>query len=153
MGVRCGFLTVFVAASTGLASTEWPDLSVPPAAEGGGESDAALIIGIENYGSVAPVPGAVQNAQDWYRYLTRTRKVPVSAITLLRDNEGTLERMRQFASKSAQTVKAGGTLWFIFIGHGAPAETVGMASWSASTRNRTFIRSSREVCAGGTSST
>lgn len=41
------------------ASTQptWPDLSLPGTAEGGGENDAAIIIGIENYAFVDDIPG------------------------------------------------------------------------------------------------
>lgn len=98
----------------------WPELSSLPAEQGGGEADAAVIVGIEKYPFVAPVPGAAQNAEDWHLYLTRTRKVPVGQVKLLRDNEATLEDVRDAAAWAAGAVKPGGTLWFVFIGHGAP---------------------------------
>ena len=100
----------------------WPDLSSPPKAMGGGERDAALIVGAENYAFVAKVPGARQNAEDWQAYLTDTLKVPSDKVTLLRDNEATVEKLRKYAAKAAGEVKSGGTLWFVFIGHGAPSQ-------------------------------
>src|SRR5579864_8495097 len=99
----------------------WPDLSRSPGARGGGENDAALIVGIEKYAAVPPIAGAVRNAQDWYAFFANTLKVPPSQLTLLRDNEGTKEKMRKFAAAAAAAVKPGGTLWFVYIGHGAPA--------------------------------
>jgi len=99
----------------------WPDLSNPAKAQGGGEKDAAVIVGSENYLMVAKVPGARRNAQDWQAYLTETRNVPLEKVTLLRDNEATLEKMRKYAAKAASQVEPGGTLWFVFIGHGAPS--------------------------------
>lgn len=109
-------------ASTALGQPNWPDLSSPPKAVGGGENDAAVIVGLENYAFVAPVPGAQRNARDWQAYLTDTLKVPTERVNLLRDREATVERIRKYASKVSSEVKAGGTLWFIFIGHGAPSQ-------------------------------
>ncbi|MBI5242807.1 MAG: caspase family protein [Elusimicrobia bacterium] len=98
----------------------WPDLSVPSADQEGGEADAAVVVGIEKYPFVSQVPGAAQNADDWHLFLTKTRKVPAGKVKLLRDNEATLEDIRDAASWAASNVQPGGTLWFVFIGHGAP---------------------------------
>ncbi len=105
----------------GSAAAAWPDLGRPLPSSGGGERDAALIVGVESYVAVPPVSGAVKNATDWYLYLANVRKVPTSSITLLRDKEATVEKLRKFAAQTAAQAKAGGTVWFIFIGHGAPA--------------------------------
>lgn len=99
----------------------WPDLPALKAA-GGGENDAAIIAGAEQYAFVARVPGARRNADDWHVFLTEGLKVPSEKVALLRDNEATLEKMRKFAAQKASQVKPGGTLWFVFIGHGAPAK-------------------------------
>ena len=40
---------------------------------------------------------------------------------LLRDEEATVEDMRRHAQEKASQVQPGGTLWFIFIGRGAPS--------------------------------
>jgi len=98
----------------------WPELSALPPEQGGGEADAAVIVGIERYPFVAPVPGAARNAEDWHLYLTKTRGVPVGQVKLLRDSEASLEDIRDAAAWAAGVVKPGGTLWFVFIGHGAP---------------------------------
>ena len=97
----------------------WPDLSSLPKAAGGGEKDAALIVGVENYASLEHVPGALQNAQDWQAYLTKTLKVPSDRVDLLLDDKATLEMMRQSAILRAADAKPGGTLWLVFIGRGA----------------------------------
>lgn len=106
-------------ASRSSVASSWPDLSQASEGRADGSKDAALIVGVEAYPFVAPIPGAVGNATDWYSYLVRTAKVPVERVTLLRNNEATLEKMRKFAKQAAGEVKPGGTLWFIFIGHGA----------------------------------
>ncbi|MBI5881531.1 MAG: caspase family protein [Elusimicrobia bacterium] len=102
------------------AAGVWPDLSSPSVEQGGGGNDTAVVVGIERYPFVAPVPGAAQNADDWHLYLTKTRGIPASQVKLLRDSEATLEDIREAASWAASAVKPGGTLWFVFIGHGAP---------------------------------
>ncbi|OGR96719.1 MAG: hypothetical protein A2V88_01720 [Elusimicrobia bacterium RBG_16_66_12] len=99
----------------------WPDLSSPIKTDGG-ERDAAVIVGAENYAFVAKVPGARKNAEDWQAYLTGGLKVPSHRVALLRDNEATLEKIRKYAAAAASQVEPGGTLWFVFIGHGAPSK-------------------------------
>jgi len=103
------------------AAVDWPDLSRPPPAEGGGESDVAVVIGIEDYSYLPDVPGAVSNARDWVSWLRDTRGVPT--VKLLTDEEATHNAIRAAAEAAAALAGADGTLWFIFVGHGAPAET------------------------------
>jgi len=123
-GCLASALLLCAALVSGAAAAEdgWPDLSSPPKATGGGEKDAAVIVGVEHYFKVERIPGARQNAQDWHAYLTETLEIPSENVALLRDEEATLELMRQTAAEKAQAVRPGGTLWFVFIGHGAPAQ-------------------------------
>lgn len=104
------------------AASLWPGLSEPPKRLGGGERDAAVIVGLENYAFVADVPGARKNAEDWQAYLTETLRVPAERVALLRDNEATLEELRRYAAEKASEVGEGGSLWFVFVGHGAPSK-------------------------------
>ena len=117
--VTCAFLALW--ASSARSEDLWPDLSKPAQAVGSGEKDAAVVVGAENYAFVAKVPGARRNAEDWQAYLTDTLKVPSDRVALLRDNEATLEKMRQLAAQAAAQAEKGGTLWFVFIGQGAPS--------------------------------
>jgi hypothetical protein len=64
-----------------------PDLNKPGADLGGGEKDAALIIGVEDYFVVPDIPGAVDNANAWRTYLRKMRKVP--HVKVLRDGDAT----------------------------------------------------------------
>ena len=116
----CG--AFLIAASAVRAEDSWPDLSSPPKAIGGGERDAAVIVGAENYLKVEHVPGAKQNANDWQAYLTGTLKVPADRVTLLLDDDATNDAIRQAATEKAAQVGPDGTLWFVFIGHGAPSK-------------------------------
>jgi len=100
----------------------WPDLSAPPATAPDGAKDAALVIAIENYFVVPKVPGAVRNGTDWYSWLVDGRKVPVDRVTLLRNEQGSREEILKRAADAAKGVQPGGTLWVVFIGHGAPSQ-------------------------------
>lgn len=121
--VAAALVALLAAASpAGAQDAAWPDLSSPPKTANQGENDAAVIVGAETYAFVAKVPGAGDNARDWYSYFTKGLGIPPDRVALLRDNEATLEKMRKFASRAASQVKPQGTLWFVFIGHGAPAK-------------------------------
>ena len=111
-----------LAALPAIAQPSWPDLSIPAPVEGGGSSDAAIVIGIENYTYVEDIPGAVQNANDWYAWLTRTRKVPLGKVALLRDNDAYRESLLAAVGTTVDKVGDGGTVWLVFIGHGAPSK-------------------------------
>ncbi|MBT3221053.1 MAG: caspase family protein [Proteobacteria bacterium] len=100
----------------------WPDLSVPPPATGHGDNDAAVIVGIEDYLVVPDVEGARRNADDWYRFLTTTKHIPPNRVKLLRDNEGTDVQIRDALHHAISQTERGGTMWFIYIGHGAPSK-------------------------------
>ena len=114
-------LVAYVQSASAAPSKTWPDLTKPAGkVVGGGEQDAAVVIGIETYSFVAPVPGALENANSWYDYFTRTRGTRPENVLLLRDLDATAEGIRDATLKAADRVGAGGTLWFVFIGHGAP---------------------------------
>ena len=105
----------------GEASLPWPDLSAAAVDQLHGEHDVAVVVGIERYADVPGVPGAIDNVNDWYDYLARSRGVPLTRIHLLRDNQATLEKIRDRVEKAAAQAEPGGTFWFIFVGHGVPA--------------------------------
>lgn len=100
---------------------EWPDLSRPAPEVGGGERDYAVIVGIGEYAHVAPIPGATRNAVDWYRHLVKSVGVPSDRVSLLLDEDATREEIQLAAEQAATRVGRNGRLWFVFIGHGAPA--------------------------------
>lgn len=104
------------------ANESWPDITEPVAKQGGGEKDAAVIIGVEDYVFAPDIPGATNNAEAWYRHLTGVRGVPAQNVRLLRNEEATLEEMRTAAKDAASLAQPGGTVWFVFIGHGAPSK-------------------------------
>jgi hypothetical protein len=104
--------------SIALAVT-WPEIT-PVDAGTDGSHDAAVVVGIENYMLVDDIPGARTNAEDWFRWLTKTRGISPGRVHLLRDIEGTKEKIERYAAQAAGEAGAGGTVWFVFVGHGAP---------------------------------
>lgn len=104
------------------APTGWPVLSEPlGTGQADGAQDAAVVVGVEDYFMAPDIPGARLNAQDWFIHLRQDRGVPLGHIRLLKDNEATVEEMEAAAKAMAAKVGPGGTLWFVFVGHGAPA--------------------------------
>jgi TPR repeat protein len=101
------------------AAPAWPDLQqVIPV--GGGEQDGAVIAAVEDYPFVPAIAGARANATAWYRYLVRSRGASAERVRFLRDREVTRERLQASLRAAAQATPPGGTLWFVYIGHGAP---------------------------------
>ena len=99
----------------------WPDVGLPAAVQPNGAKDAAVVVGIENYLAVPKVRGATKNAVDWYKFLVGSRKVPTSRVHLLRDKDAAREAILKALDQAAGEVEHGGTLWIVFIGHGAPS--------------------------------
>ncbi|NCG21989.1 MAG: SUMF1/EgtB/PvdO family nonheme iron enzyme [Rhodobacterales bacterium] len=106
--------------SSPVQASDWPSLSEPPPSEKLGANDAAVVIGIGDYYNVQDIPGAVDNANDWYKWLVKTRGISMSNVHIIRDAEATREQLLDEAAWVSGRVKAGGTLWYVFIGHGAP---------------------------------
>ena len=102
-----------------LHAAAWPSLESPPAAEGGGSRDAAVVVGIDDYQFMPDVPGAAANARAWADWLGDTRGVPV--VKLLQDGKATRNTILAAVEQAAGEVEEGGTLWFVFVGHGATA--------------------------------
>lgn len=121
--VAAAVFFVLLAASCPARAQEasWPDLSRPARAVGGGEADAAVVVGIEDYFAVPGVPGAQSNAKEWYEYLTETRGVPTRNVKLLTNEDATREAVLEAARATATMAGKTGTLWFVFVGHGAPS--------------------------------
>jgi len=101
----------------------WPSLATDVDTRKIGAEDAAIVAGVSRPFVLPEVKGAVENATEWYGWLTRARGVPVDHVTLLRDSEVTRESLKAAAEQAKTQVGKNGTLWIIFIGHGAPAKS------------------------------
>ena len=109
--------------SSAEATASWPDLGAAIERQGGGAKDAAVVIGIGDYDALPDIPGAPQNAADWERWLLRGRRVLPSRVTVLADGRGESyrprkRRIQRAVETAVRQVQPGGTLWFVFIGHG-----------------------------------
>jgi hypothetical protein len=102
----------------------WPDLTAALTTNDRGIRDAALVVAIEDYAFLSDVLGAQRNGEDWFRYLTSVRGVPLAHTRLLFNGEATDYAILSSLQEVAGQVEAGGRLWFVFIGHGAPSESV-----------------------------
>ncbi|MBI5623986.1 MAG: hypothetical protein HY924_09425 [Elusimicrobia bacterium] len=47
---------------------------------------------------------------------------PADRVALLRNEKGVPEKIRKEAARAASLVEPGGTLWFVFVGHGAASK-------------------------------
>jgi hypothetical protein len=102
------------------ADTLWPRLDTPADTPADATRDAAVVIGIEDYVFIPDIPGALQNAQDWWQYL-QGRGVALQHVALLRNADATVESITDAITQAKAQVQPGGTLWVVFIGHGVPA--------------------------------
>ncbi len=79
--------------------------------------DAAVIIAIEDYAFLPDVVGAVQNANDWEKYFRDAKGM--DDVFVLTDKNAPIEEINRFTDQAVAATADGGTIWFIFIGHGA----------------------------------
>jgi hypothetical protein len=93
---------------------------VPPAPSGEGSRDAAVVVAIEDYAHVEDVAGAKASGEAWLRWLLQVRGVPADRVHPAFDADATDIRIRAAAKEAAAQVESGGTLWFVYVGHGAP---------------------------------
>ncbi len=109
-------------ATLALAAPTWPAVSTPPPLTGGGEGDAAVLVGVEDYVTLPSVTGARDNVLDWQAWLLGTRGLRPVAIEKRLDGDAVDIGIREAAKAAVARVKPGGTLWFVYVGHGAPAD-------------------------------
>ncbi len=109
-------LTLFIALP---AAAHYPSLTAPVDVEATSSGDVAVIVAVENYVFLPDVRGAVTNANDWENFFQRS--LGVDEIHFLSDAQATRESMIRFAEMAAESAGSDGTVWFVFIGHGAPA--------------------------------
>ena len=97
-------------------------MTIAPKGAAQGAQDAALLIAIEDYPFVEDVLGAGGNLDAWMAWLKNGRGVPLGRMQVLRDRDANARRIREAVATASSEVGPGGTLWFVFIGHGAPSK-------------------------------
>ena len=96
----------------------YPDLNSTPQLAKTGANDVAVIVAIEDYFLLPNVAGAVENANAWETFFRRG--LGVEHVHMLTDSRAAREDIFRFARRAVEDVDEEGTLWFVFIGHGAP---------------------------------
>lgn len=102
------------------SAATWPSVSTPATPFSLGANDAAVVAGVAKPFVLPAIPGAADNATDWYRWLVDARGVPAERVRLLRDVDVTKETLLAETAAMRARVGPGGTLWIVFVGHGAP---------------------------------
>jgi len=121
-------------AGRAMANTaRWPDVARKLSGQQDGQRDVAVIVAIEDYNTLARIPGARSNAEDWFKYLTETRGLERSNIQMLQDEGARYEQIEKAVLETVPRAKQGGRFWFVFIGHGAPSrkQTGLLVGWDA----------------------
>jgi hypothetical protein len=106
------------------AAVAAPSIDSPLKTGAHADSDAALIIGIEDYAFIADVPFASRDAKAFYDLAVYTLGVPAERVRLL-NNGAAKEQIEKAAADVGAMVKGGGTAWVYFAGHGAADPSTG----------------------------
>lgn len=99
-------------------STTLPDVTAPVPSDHSGAGDAALVVAIERYPSLPAIPGARQTGAEWVRFLVELLGVPRENVTALSADAATRSAIMTAVAQVSPKVRAGGRLWFVFVGHG-----------------------------------
>ena len=105
------FLSIFPATANSV-----PEVVPPLVAKQKHNSDAAVIIGNENYRRLPQVVYAQNDAQAVSQFLKTTRRVPSWKTSVL--NNATQKEIEQTLKKRSRYISKKGTLWVYFAGHG-----------------------------------
>lgn len=101
------------------AAQVWPSLDRPSAIERTGPHDVAVLVAVQDYLFVPPVPGARQNVAEWEVFLRDG--LGVMSVTTLANEQATREEVLAAADAAVALAGEDSTVWFLFVGHGAPA--------------------------------
>ncbi|MCC6899123.1 MAG: SUMF1/EgtB/PvdO family nonheme iron enzyme [Polyangiaceae bacterium] len=102
----------------------WPDVAATPPRAALTPDDGVLIVSIEDYADrdLAPVEGARKSGEDWQIWFTQARGVRPDRVRWLEDKAGTSNAILRELRELSAAVGTRGTLWVVFIGHGAPTK-------------------------------
>ena len=97
-------LAVTVAATCAAHAPTWPPIDDDVGSAGGGQHDAAVVVGISAYYDLPRIDGARENAEAWQQYLLRVRKVPSHQVFTFLDKQG---EQRAHHHRSPRRVEGG----------------------------------------------
>lgn len=112
------------AAGPDAPSAVWPSLEAMGPKAALASPDGALIVSIEKYADpdMPPIEGARQSGRDWQRWFTQTRGIRADRVRWLEDKQGTRTAILRELGDLSKKVGKKGTVWVVFVGHGAPAK-------------------------------
>jgi len=88
-----------------------------------GADDVAVVVAVEDYVFLPHVNGATTNGSDWESFFQDS--LGVGTVHFVSNSQATKEELKRFAKLAAANSKPGATVWFVFIGHGAPSKDGG----------------------------
>ena len=106
-----------VAGPSAAAPAAVPDLVEPARTGQRAATDAAVVIGVQDYTDVPDVPYARRDAQAFDDFVRYTRGIPDDRVTLLRDARS--YEIERAVKDAGARVGPGGRVWVYFAGHGA----------------------------------
>lgn len=104
--------------SPGALGADAPSIDTPYRVQAQAPLDAAVVVGVERYLRLPPVPYAGRDAQVFYDFLLHTRGVPADRVQLL-TGDASRERIVQALTDLGKRVGPDGMAWVYFAGHGA----------------------------------
>lgn len=113
------FLAYIAALAAAAEVASPPDVDTPRTGSGRSPSDAAIVVGVEDYAGIADAPSAGRDAAAFAEYLRLVRGV--RRVELLIDPDR--GDIRAGLRRAASHVRPRGTLWVYFAGQGAISET------------------------------
>lgn len=119
MKCSCAVFLGVMLFSVTVSAQSWPSLATAPAVQRTGSNDVAVIVAIEDYAFLPDVPNAVRNAAEWETFFTNGLGIPT--VLTLTNQQAVREDILDFANRASSVAAPDSTLWFVFIGHGAPA--------------------------------
>ena len=118
LGVGMLVLLALIAEPSAAApASGMPGLDEPARTGQRASTDAAVVIGVEDYTDVPDVPYARRDAQAFDDFVRYTRGIPDDRVTLLRDARS--YEIERAVKDAGARVGPGGRVWVYFAGHGA----------------------------------
>jgi hypothetical protein len=111
-------LGVVISLSAGVAFAGMPDLPAVSKSTNGKSSDAAVVVGIEDYPQISTVPYAKADSKAFYNWLRSSGVADPGNIRLFNDFEGERQDIINALVEAKKDVGPGGRVWFYFAGHG-----------------------------------
>lgn len=116
----CAVALALLLGAAPAALAQYPSVSGAPSVTKAGKGDVALIVAVEDYAFLPDVDGAITTGNDWETYFRKG--LGIDTVYYRANGRATREDILKFAKRAAKDVGKDGTLWFVYVGHGAPAK-------------------------------